>query len=71
MFDHQVARDHITVIKSPYYYDKYTAHFDKIVFKPTPDPSAAMAALEAGDIQVLSGFDQVQIPALQGTRAST
>ena len=33
MFDHRVAGDNVTVIKSPYYYDQKDVHLDKIVFK--------------------------------------
>jgi peptide/nickel transport system substrate-binding protein len=61
MFDHSVAGDSVTVIKSPYYYDKYAVHLDKIVFKTETDPSAAVAALESGDVQVL---DSVPLPLL-------
>ncbi len=53
MFDHRVVGDHITVIKSPYYYDAKRVFLDKIVFKPVPDAAAAVAALQAGDIDVL------------------
>jgi peptide/nickel transport system substrate-binding protein len=54
MFDHRVVGDNVTAIKSPYYYDKYAVHFDKIVWKFVSGP-AAVAALEAGDLQVLDG----------------
>jgi peptide/nickel transport system substrate-binding protein len=66
MFDERVIGDHITVIKSPYYYDKYAVHLDKIIFKPeNVSPAAAANALLAGDIQVLSGLDSTQVPAVQ------
>ncbi len=65
MFDHRVAGDNITVIKSPYYYDKYAVHLDKIVFKPVTDPAAAAAALQAGDIQVLDAVSPTQLPTIQ------
>jgi peptide/nickel transport system substrate-binding protein len=61
MFDHRVVGDNITLVKSPYYYNKYAVHLDKIVFKPTIDAAAAGAALQAGDIQVLSGVDLTTI----------
>ena len=48
MFDHRVAGDNVTLIKSPYYYDREDVHLDKIVFKPMPDAAAAAAALEGG-----------------------
>jgi peptide/nickel transport system substrate-binding protein len=65
MFDHQVAGDDVTVIKSPYYYDQNDVHLDKIVFKPFPDAATATAALESGDIQVFDGVDQAALPGIQ------
>jgi peptide/nickel transport system substrate-binding protein len=52
MFDHRVVGDNVTVVKSPYYYDKSAVHVDRIVFKFNPDSAAAAAALKAGDVQV-------------------
>jgi peptide/nickel transport system substrate-binding protein len=66
MFDHRDTGVHVTLIKSPYYYDKYAVHLDKLVFRPASDGAAAVAALEAGDLQVLSGMDPTQLPAIQG-----
>ena len=34
MFDSRVPGVDVTVIKSPYYYDKDAVHLDKIVFQP-------------------------------------
>jgi peptide/nickel transport system substrate-binding protein len=65
MFDSWVAGDHITLIKSPSYYNEYAVHLDKLVFRFFTDPAAAVAALEAGDIEVLSGIDGAQLPALE------
>jgi peptide/nickel transport system substrate-binding protein len=65
MFDHRIIGDNITLIKSPNYYNKYAVHLDKLVYKFFSDTSAALAALEAGDIQVLSGLDPVLLPAVQ------
>ena len=65
MFDHRVAGDNVTVIKSPYYYDQEHVYLDKIVYKPMADAAAAAAALKAGDIQVL---DQVSPTELDGVR---
>jgi len=63
MYDNRVAGDSITVVKSPYYYDKKDVHLDKVVFKVENDASAAAAALKAGDLQVL---DAVASTELQG-----
>src|SRR4051794_31968781 len=54
MFDHRVAGDNVTVIKSPYYYNQGAVHLDKIVYKPISDAAAAAAALKAGDLEALS-----------------
>ena len=65
MYDNQVVGDSVTVVKSPYYYDKGDVHFDKIVWKIIPDPAGAAAALRAGDIQVLTAIDSTQVAAVE------
>ncbi len=65
MYDGRIVGDNVTVIKSPYYYDKYAAHFDKIVYRPANDAAAAVAALRAGDLQLMDQVDAAQLPALQ------
>ena len=65
MFDHRVVGDNVTLIKSPYYYDRGNVFLDKVVFKPMTDPAAATAALESGDIQAL---DNVSSTALDGVK---
>ena len=67
MFDHRVAGDNVTVIKSPYYYDQKDVYLDKIVFKPMPDAAAAAAALKAGDIQVLDQVSTTELAGVQQT----
>lgn len=67
MFDHRVAGDNITVIKSPYYYDQGNVYLDKIVFKPMPDAPAATAALKAGDIQVLDNVSSTEVDGVRKT----
>jgi peptide/nickel transport system substrate-binding protein len=74
MFDNRVVGDHITVIKSPYYWDKGNVHLDKIVFRPTTDAAAAAAALAAGDIQALDAVSSTQLAGIQqnsGLRATS
>jgi peptide/nickel transport system substrate-binding protein len=61
MYQNRVAGDSITVVKSPYYYDKKDVHLDKIVFKVENDAAAAAAALKAGDLQALDGVDSTQL----------
>jgi peptide/nickel transport system substrate-binding protein len=66
MYQGRVAGDSITVVKSPYYYDKKDVHLDKIIFKVENDTAAAAAALKAGDLQALDAIDSTQ---LQGIKA--
>jgi peptide/nickel transport system substrate-binding protein len=67
MFDNRVVGDHITVIKSPYYWDKGDVHLDKIVFKPLTDAPTAAAALKAGDIQALDAVSSTRVQDIQQT----
>jgi peptide/nickel transport system substrate-binding protein len=64
MFDHRVVGDNITLVKSPYYYKRSSVYLDKIVFKATPDAVAAVASLQAGDVQ-LNAVDPTLLPAVQ------
>jgi len=52
MFKERVAGDHITLIKSPYYYAKSKVHFDSIVIKIINDTAARAANLRAHSIDV-------------------
>jgi peptide/nickel transport system substrate-binding protein len=61
MFDHQVAGDNVTVVKSPYYYGKYGVYLDKIVFKSAPDAASATTALQAGDLQAIDSLSTTQL----------
>ena len=65
IFDHRVVGDNVTVIKSPYWYDRGDIHLDKIVFRSMGDASAAVAALESGDIQALDNVSTALLPSVQ------
>jgi peptide/nickel transport system substrate-binding protein len=67
MFDHRVAGDNVTVIKSPYYYNQGAVHLDKIVYKAMPDTAAAAAALKAGDLQALDSISSTELPGITQT----
>jgi peptide/nickel transport system substrate-binding protein len=67
MYQNRVAGDSITVVKSPFYYNKKNVHLDKIVFKVENDASAAAAALKAGDLQALDGIDSTQLQGILHT----
>jgi len=65
MFKDRVAGDHITLVKSPYYYAKNKVHLASIVYKIMTDPSARTQALRAGDIQVEDRIQSSDVPTLQ------
>jgi len=46
--------DSVTMVKSPDYYLKAIPYLDKVIFKFIPDPSAQLAALRAGDVDVIA-----------------
>ncbi len=46
--------DSVTLLRNPYYYIKGIPYLDKVIFKFIPDPSAQLAALRAGDVDVLA-----------------
>jgi len=72
MFDNQVAGQSVTVIKSPYYYNKYAVHLDKIVFvieETSIGAAGAAAALQAGDLQAVDTITPDSIPGLQANKS--
>jgi peptide/nickel transport system substrate-binding protein len=65
MFDSAVAGQSVTVVRSPYYYDKQDVHLEKIVFQSESNSAAAIAALEAGDIQALDSVDPTELESVK------
>src|SRR5262249_18427369 len=65
MFDSRVIRDRGPVLKAPDYHTQNAVHLDRLIFKPISDSPSGVAALLAGDIQVLSGIDSVLLPGLR------
>jgi peptide/nickel transport system substrate-binding protein len=54
IFREWVPADHVTLVKNPDYWDeKGRAHLDAIQFKPISDQTAALNALQAGDVDLL------------------
>lgn len=47
-----VARDHYTFVPNPYYWNKKTVYWKKVVNKVITNPSAALQALKTGQAQV-------------------
>jgi peptide/nickel transport system substrate-binding protein len=55
-----IADSTYVFVPNPYYYDKAAVHWHKVVIKVITDPSAALAALTSGQIQVMQGeYSQV------------
>ena len=57
-FQSDVPGQSVTVVRSPYYYDKKDVHLDEIVFAAETSDLAAASALEAGDVQALDQVPQ-------------
>ncbi len=63
MFKDRTAGDHITLVKSPYYYGKKKVHLDQITFRIMTDPAARSQNLRSHDIDV---EDRIPSTELQG-----
>ncbi len=46
--------DSVVMVRNPYYHIKKFPYLDKVIFKFIPDPSAQLAALRAGDVDVIA-----------------
>ncbi len=68
MYDSQIPGVSITVIKSPYYYEKYSVYLDKIVFLDETSTAVAAADLEAGDIQAVNNLNSGDLPGIQADK---
>jgi peptide/nickel transport system substrate-binding protein len=70
-FKDRVAGDHITLVKSPFYYNKAKVHLASIVYRIMTDPSSRTQALRAGDIQVEDRIQSTDVPTLQKDKSVT
>jgi peptide/nickel transport system substrate-binding protein len=61
MFKERVAGDHITLVRSPYYYARSKVHFDSLEYRIIADPSARAVNLRAHAI----GFAPISSTDLQ------
>jgi peptide/nickel transport system substrate-binding protein len=64
-FKDRATGDHITLVKSPVYYNAKNVHLAQIVFRIIVDPGARTQALRAGDIQVENVIQSTDVPTLQ------
>jgi peptide/nickel transport system substrate-binding protein len=69
MYKDRVAGDHITLVKSPYYYDKKDVHLDTIVWKILTDPAARAANLRAHDVDVAEGLAATDLPSIRSDKS--
>jgi peptide/nickel transport system substrate-binding protein len=71
MFKDRTAGDHITLTKSPYYYDAKNVHFATIVFRIITDQSARTQNLRSGDIQVEDRIQSTDVPTVRSDKSLT
>jgi peptide/nickel transport system substrate-binding protein len=66
MFKEWIPGDHVTVVKNPNYWNKDgMAHLDAVTFKKIADTAAVLNALQAGDIDLATVFNPVDIPVVK------
>ena len=65
MFKDRVAGDHITLTKSPFYYNKKNVHLDTIVWKIITDPAARAANLRAHSVDVGEGIASTDLQSIK------
>jgi peptide/nickel transport system substrate-binding protein len=68
-FVDRVAGDHITVKKSPFYYNKKKVHLNQIVYRIIDDPAAMAQNLRSHDIDAADVVAGTQLPALQADKS--
>ena len=59
-----VPHDHITLQRNPDYWEKGVPHVDRIVFRTLPDDNARVAAVQAGDVDIINVVPLPQVPQL-------
>jgi peptide/nickel transport system substrate-binding protein len=66
-FKEWVVGDHVTIVKNPDYWNKDgVAHLDAVTFRKIAETAAVLNALQAGDIDLATVFNPVDIPIVQG-----
>jgi peptide/nickel transport system substrate-binding protein len=70
MFKEWVPGDHVTIVKNPNYWNKDgMAHLDAVNFRKIADTAAVLNALQAGDIDLATVFNPVDIPVVTADKS--
>jgi peptide/nickel transport system substrate-binding protein len=70
MFKEWVVGDHVTIVKNPNYWNKAAAaHLDAVTFKQISETAAVLNALQAGDIDLATVINPVDITVVKGDPA--
>ncbi len=68
-FKDRVAGDHITLVKSSFYYNASKVHLNQLVFRIITDPNARTQNLRSGDIQVQDRVQSTDVPTLTADKS--
>ena len=69
MYKDRQAGDHITLVKSPYYYAKSKVHLSQVIFKIITDPSARSQNLRSHDIDVEDTIPSTELRGIAGDKS--
>ena len=69
MYKDRQAGDHITLTKSPYYYDRKKVHVDTVNFKIITDPAARSSNLRAHSIDVEDRIPSTELRAIAADKS--
>ncbi len=65
-FSDYLANDHVTVVKFAGYWNKDgVAHLDKVTFKPYPDQTGTLNALQSGDIDLAMNVNPTDLATIK------
>ncbi len=72
MFKEWVRGDHLTLTRNPNYWQPNLPYLDEVVFRPIPNPAAAVSALQQGDVSfVLTQIQPVDAQRLKSVKGLT
>jgi peptide/nickel transport system substrate-binding protein len=72
VFKEWMRGDHITLTKNPNYWQSGLPHFDTLIFRRVPNPTAAVSALEQGGVQLfMSDIPPVNAQSLKASKTVT